>query len=417
MELFSPEFFSALAAIIVIDLVLAGDNAIVIALAARGLPAHLRKRAILWGTFGAIAVRTAMTLIVVWLLKIPGLLAVGGALLVWIAYKLLIDNEGEEAHADVGAASFWGAMKTIIIADALMGLDNVLAVAGAAHGSFLLVVLGLLISIPIVIWGSQLVLKLVERHPWIVYVGAGVLAWTAVKMITGEPLLQDYVAANPGVVSAAYLVVIGGVLASGLLANRRALRERIALNLAERTAAVENARPSGPAPSALRVLVPVDGTSNSLRALQHVVDRYLGAHALEVHLLHVRQPFSELVARFSSRGNRESYHWEAAQKALAPARELLGRFRVPHTDHVELGNKAETIDRVATTLGATQIVMGTARKNSLTRLIEDSVTLRVLQTTKLPVEVVVGPAVSKFEFAGISAAVAALLVLFVTVLN
>jgi nucleotide-binding universal stress UspA family protein len=244
-----------------------------------------------------------------------------------------------------------------------------------------------------------------------------VLAWTAVKMITGEPLLQDYVAANPGVVSAAYLVVIGGVLASGLLANRRALRERIALNLAERTAAVENARPSGPAPSALRVLVPVDGTSNSLRALQHVVDRYLGAHALEVHLLHVRQPFSELVARFSSRGNRESYHWEAAQKALAPARELLGRFRVPHTDHVELGNKAETIDRVATTLGATQIVMGTARKNSLTRLIEDSVTLRVLQTTKLPVEVVVGPAVSKFEFAGISAAVAALLVLFVTVLN
>src|SRR5688572_8746268 len=102
MELFSTEFFSALAAIVVIDLVLAGDNAIVIALAARSLPEHLRKRAILWGTFGAIVVRTLMTLVVVWLLKIPGLLALGGVLLVWIAYKLLIDNEGEQAHEGGG---------------------------------------------------------------------------------------------------------------------------------------------------------------------------------------------------------------------------------------------------------------------------------------------------------------------------
>jgi YjbE family integral membrane protein len=200
MELFSPEFFSALAAIIVIDLVLAGDNAIVIALAARGLPERLRKRAIIWGAFGAIAVRTAMTLVVVWLLKIPGLLFVGGVLLVWIAYKLLVDSGGEQAHEGTAASSFWGAMKTIIVADALMGLDNVLAVAGAAHGSFLLVVIGLLISIPIVIWGSQLVLKLVERYPAIVYLGSGVLALTAVKMVSGEPLLQDYVAAYPGVV-------------------------------------------------------------------------------------------------------------------------------------------------------------------------------------------------------------------------
>jgi YjbE family integral membrane protein len=416
MELFSPEFLSALAAIIVIDLVLAGDNAIVIALAARGLPTHLRKRAILWGTFGAIAVRTAMTLIVVWLLKIPGLLAVGGALLVWIAYKLLIDNEGEEAHAGVAAASFWGAMKTIIVADALMGLDNVLAVAGAAHGSFLLVVLGLLISIPIIIWGSQLVLKLVERYPAIVYIGAGVLAWTAVKMVSGEPLLQERLAQSPNLVSLAYFIVIGGVLAGGFIANRRKLRARIAAHLAERAPGHANAR-SGqmPAGSGVKVLVPVDGTPNSLQALRHVIDRYLAAHDVQVHLLHVRQPFSELVARFSSRGNRESYHWEAAQKALAPARELLRRSGVPHTDHVELGDKAETIQRVADEIGAAKIVMGTARKNSLTRLIEDSVTHRVLQTTKLPVEVVVGPAVSKFEFAGLSAAAAALLAVLVVV--
>ncbi|MCW5576396.1 MAG: YjbE family putative metal transport protein, partial [Burkholderiales bacterium] len=135
MELFSAEFLSALLAIIVIDLVLAGDNAIVIALAARGLPPDLRKRAIIWGTFGAIAVRTAMTLIVVWLLKIPGLMLLGGALLVWIAYRLLADND-DGGHEVSPASSFWGAMKTIIVADAVMGLDNVLAVAGAAQGSF-----------------------------------------------------------------------------------------------------------------------------------------------------------------------------------------------------------------------------------------------------------------------------------------
>ncbi|HKU72023.1 MAG TPA: TerC family protein, partial [Burkholderiales bacterium] len=196
MEVFSMEFLSALAAIVVIDLVLAGDNAIVIALAARNLPSSLRRKAIIWGTFGAVAVRTTMTLAVVWLLKIPGLLLVGGALLIWIAYKLLADDSGSK-H-EVGAASgFWSAMKTIVIADALMGLDNVLGVAGAAQGNFLLVVLGLLISIPIVIWGSQLILKWVERFPAIVYGGAGVLAWTAVTMMIGEPFVKALAEEHP----------------------------------------------------------------------------------------------------------------------------------------------------------------------------------------------------------------------------
>ncbi|HEY5930858.1 MAG TPA: TerC family protein, partial [Burkholderiales bacterium] len=153
MEFLSPGFFSALLAIVIIDLVLAGDNAIVIALAARSLPANLRKKAIIWGTVGAIAVRSAMTIVVVWLLMIPGLRFIGGVALVWIAWKLLVPKHEEGVHAKP-ADNFWGAMKTIVIADAIMGLDNVLAVAGAAKGSFLLVVLGLLISIPIVVWGS-----------------------------------------------------------------------------------------------------------------------------------------------------------------------------------------------------------------------------------------------------------------------
>jgi YjbE family integral membrane protein len=220
MELFSPQFFSALMAIVVIDLVLAGDNAIVIALAARSLPSDLRRKAILWGTAGAIAVRSAMTLVVVWLLQIPGLRFAGGLALVWIAWKLLAPKaEDGKAHAKP-ADNFWAAMKTIVIADALMGLDNVLAVAGAAHGSFLLVVLGLLISIPIVVWGSTLILKWVDRFPIIVYIGAGVLAWTAAQMMLHEPLLETYVA-DVRIKAATYFVVIVGVLASGYLAERR----------------------------------------------------------------------------------------------------------------------------------------------------------------------------------------------------
>lgn len=219
MELFSSDFLSALLAIVIIDLVLAGDNAIVIALAARSLPDHLRRKAVLWGTVGAIAVRSSMTLIVVWLLKIPGLLLVGGAALVWIAWRLLVKEESGETHA-APVANFWVAMKTIIIADALMGLDNVLAVAGAAKGSFLLVVLGLLISVPIVVWGSTLILKCVDRFPVIVYIGASVLAWTAAGMMLHEPLIAEYVA-SPVVRYAAYAVVIVGVVLSGYLFELR----------------------------------------------------------------------------------------------------------------------------------------------------------------------------------------------------
>jgi len=221
MEVLSTEFFSALLAIVIIDLVLAGDNAIVIALAARALPPHLRTRAVIWGTVGAIAVRAAMTLIVVWLLMIPGLRFLGGLALVWIAYKLLVPKVAKgDAHGKP-VDSFGRAMKTIIIADALMGLDNVLAVAGAAKGSFLLVILGLLISIPIVVWGSTLILKWVDRFPVIVYLGAGVLAWTAAQMMLHEPLLAPFITGQYLIQAIAYAGTIGGVILAGLMAARR----------------------------------------------------------------------------------------------------------------------------------------------------------------------------------------------------
>jgi len=228
LELFSSEFFSALLAIIVIDLVLAGDNAIVIAMAARSLPAHLQKKAIIWGAVGAIAVRSAMTLVVVYLLNIPGLMLIGGVLLVWIAYRLLKpEQEGGASDGHASSTTFWAAMRTIVIADAVMGLDNVLAVAGASNGSYVLVVLGLLISIPIVIWGSTQILKLVERYPAITYLGAGVLAWTAGKMITSEPLVKTWLESRNGAVE--YIIqlgVIAGVLLAGFLRSRLILQNR-----------------------------------------------------------------------------------------------------------------------------------------------------------------------------------------------
>lgn len=215
------EFWSALAAIVLIDLVLAGDNAIVIALAARNLPKNVQRRAVIWGTVGAVVVRTSLTVGVLWLLQIPGLMAAGGALLLWIAHHLLTDDDGTREHKVPLATSFWAAMRTIVIADAVMGLDNVLAVAGAAHGSVVLVVLGLLISIPIVVWGSTLILRWIERFPNLLYVGGAVLAWTAARMIVAEPLFEDALAGRPVFMNFIHVVTIGGVLGVAWLRNRR----------------------------------------------------------------------------------------------------------------------------------------------------------------------------------------------------
>lgn len=218
MEIFSAEFFSALLSIILIDLVLAGDNAIVIGLAARNLPKTQQKKVILWGTVGAIAIRSLATLIVVWLLMIPGLRLIGGILLIWIAYKLLVEEKGHDVKA---GENFWAAIRTIVIADALMGLDNVLAVAGAAHGDFLLVITGLLVSVPIVVWGSTLILKWVERFPIIITIGAAVLAYTASTMIVDEPLLEAFFVENPVIKWGFIVLVIIGVIFFGRQKQKR----------------------------------------------------------------------------------------------------------------------------------------------------------------------------------------------------
>lgn len=193
MDFFSLDFLVALFGIVVMDLVLAGDNAIVIGMAARNVPKPMQKTVILMGTGGAVVIRILATLAVAWLLDLPGLLLIGGVLLLLIAYKLMVGKEDHEVKAK---DSILGAVGTIVLADAAMGLDNVLAVAGAAHDNFALVITGLMISIPIVVWGSTLFIKLLDRFMWILYVGAGIVAYTAGKMIADEPLLKSWLIAD-----------------------------------------------------------------------------------------------------------------------------------------------------------------------------------------------------------------------------
>lgn len=222
LDFLTGEFISGLLAIIMIDLVLAGDNAILIGLAARKLPKEQQKKVIIWGAVGAIVIRIIATLLVVWLLEVPGLHLIGGLLLVWIAYKLLIE---EEEHDLKPADSMWAAIKTIIIADALMGLDNVLAVAGASHGNFTLVVIGLLVSIPVVMYGSTLILKLIERFPVIIIIGAGILGWTAAKMIVAEPFMHDYFV-NPFIKYGFEAIVVIGILVAGTSRQKNIEKEK-----------------------------------------------------------------------------------------------------------------------------------------------------------------------------------------------
>ncbi len=195
MEFGTPLFWVAVLPIIAIDIVLGGDNAVVIALASRRLPDHQRNKAIFWGVFGAIALRVILIFFALQLLQIHYLKIVGALLLLWIGVKMLKPEGGGE-HDINASTSLTGAIKTIIIADAVMSLDNVIAIAAASKDSLLLVVFGLVVSVPIIVWGSKLVLKLMDRWPIIVVGGAALLGWIAGGMAVHDAVIKDWVAAN-----------------------------------------------------------------------------------------------------------------------------------------------------------------------------------------------------------------------------
>jgi YjbE family integral membrane protein len=192
----SPEFWIGLLKIVWINIILSGDNAVVIALAARSLPPHQQRMAVLWGSGAAVIMRIGLTVVAVQLLALPYLQIVGGLLLLWIGVQLLGDeDEGEGEAKEHG--SLLAAVRTILIADLVMSLDNVIAVAAAAKGSLTLLILGLAISIPLVIFGSTLMIKLMERFPIIIVLGAGLIGWVGGETMIGDAVLRDVLQARP----------------------------------------------------------------------------------------------------------------------------------------------------------------------------------------------------------------------------
>ncbi len=232
-EFLTAHFWFAVGQIIMIDILLGGDNAVVIALACRQLPAHQRTKGILWGTAGAIVLRVILIFFALTLLAIPFLKFVGALLLIWIGVKLLTPDEDEDHGNIQGSDKLWGAVKTVIVADLVMSIDNVIAIAGAAQTSgnadhqMPLVIFGLLVSIPIIVWGSQLVLKLMDRFPIIITVGGMLLGWIAGTMVQTDPGLINYIPQDKawgyglGIAGALLVLALGKII----LARRPAQEE------------------------------------------------------------------------------------------------------------------------------------------------------------------------------------------------
>lgn len=196
-QVMTAQFWIGLGTIIWVNIILSGDNAVVIALAARSLPPRQQKQAIFWGAGAAVVLRIVLTIVAVKLLELPFLKLVGAVALLWIAVKLLVpEDDGDDGIES--SSHLIGAIKTILIADLVMSTDNVIAVAAAAKSSITLLVLGLLISIPLVVYGATMLMKLMERYPIIITLGAAILGWTAGEMAVTDPAIEEWVKANVG---------------------------------------------------------------------------------------------------------------------------------------------------------------------------------------------------------------------------
>jgi YjbE family integral membrane protein len=222
-QLATAQFWVAVVQIIIIDILLAGDNAVVIALACRNLPPELQKKGIFWGVAGAIGLRIALTAFAATLLTLPWLKIVGAIALLWIGVKLLLPQDDGE-HEIEGSANLWGAVRTVIVADFVMSLDNVIGVAGAAKGNLLLLIFGLVVSIPLVVAGSRIILKLIERFPVVVTFGGALLGWIAGELVATDPGIAGFMATLPG--WAHYAMAAFGALFVVVVAKMLAARQR-----------------------------------------------------------------------------------------------------------------------------------------------------------------------------------------------
>ncbi len=388
-EFMTAQFWLAVGQIIMIDILLGGDNAVVIALACRKLPAAQRTKGILWGTAGAIVLRVILIFFALTLLQIPYLKIVGAILLLWIGVKLLLP-EHEEEHGNIQASDkLWGAVKTVIIADFVMSLDNVIAIAGAAQGAhgdhqMALVIFGLVISIPIIIWGSQLVIKLMDRFPVIITLGGMLLGWIAGQMTITDPVLVGWAEAQGdwlkygGPALGALLVL---VLGKWLAARAAAARAPAAA-----ATTTELAPPGGRLRS---ILVAVDGSASSERAIRYLIAMLEGARrdgeGPKLSVINVQRPVSGDVSRFVASDSLKDYHHENAEKALAPARALLDAAGLKYEELQRVGEPPTQIAEAAQAQGSDLIVMGTRGLGTHTAGLIGSVAQGTVAAAAVPV--------------------------------
>lgn len=389
----TPEFWVAVGQIILIDILLGGDNAVVIALACRKLPPKQRTRGILWGTAGAIVLRIILIFFALTLLAIPFLKIVGAILLVWIGVKLLVP-EHEDGHANIeGSEKLWGAVKTVIVADFVMSVDNVIAIAGAAEASgtghgMALVIFGVLVSIPIIVWGSQMVIKLMDRFPIIITLGGMLLGWIAGTMTVTDPALvnpqvmpsipkfeaTDMIRYGAGVVGALLVLAIGKLVIASKAKK------------AAPTAAAASAVPAGSG-RLRRILLAVDGSEASARATRQVIEMredLADPAGLDLHLVHVQRPVSGDVSSFVAHKTLDEYYQEQCEAALGPARQALDAAGVPYRAHARVGTPGETIAKEAADQGCDLIVMGT-HGVGMTASLLGSVAQATIGETSVPV--------------------------------
>ena len=381
MSFTSPDFWIALLQIIGVNIVLSGDNAVVIALAARSLPAAQQKKAVAWGSGAAVVMRIVLTIVAVELLRLPYLKLVGAALLLWIAVQLLLPEEEGEGHAQA-SSNLISAIKTILLADLVMSLDNVIAVAAAAKGSITLLIVGLAISIPLVVFASTLLLTLMSRFPIIVTIGAALLGWVAGEMAISDPAVMAWVDDQ-----AAYLHYFAPALgAIGVVLVGRALARR---KEAEPAAAGETAqRPAHKAKGFRCVLLAVDGSESSAHAVQHFMtmrDDLRDPSAVKLHLVNVQRSLSRDVSNFVAETTRGEFHKERGDAALAPARATLDAAGYAYEVHQLVGEPGPTIAALADTIGADLIVMGTRGLSAQTGALLGSVAQRALEHAAVPV--------------------------------
>ena len=377
MSFSSSEFWIALLQIIGVNIILSGDNAVVIALAARGLPPGQQKKAVAWGSGAAVVMRIVLTIVAVELLRLPYLKLAGSALLLWIAVQLLLPEDEGEGSAQAGG-NMMSAIRTILLADLVMSLDNVIAVAAAANGSTTLLVIGLAVSIPLVVFASTLLLTLMSRFPVIITAGAALLGWVAGEMAIGDPAVKSWIDANTAYLhyAAPALGAAGVVLFGTWLARRVEARGVAAPVAAPVTTGIR------------RVLLAVDGSEGAAHAVRHLLAmraELRDPDGVELHLVNVQPPLSGDVSAFIAAQARDDYHHERGAAALAPARELLDRAGVRYQVFEPVGDPGPTIAALADTLGADLIVMGTRGLGGHAGALLGSVAQRTVEHAGVPV--------------------------------